>query len=1009
MTAGTGSTPHRAASDTTGAWDDPIFVGRQAEMATLQAALEDALAGRGRLVLLDGEPGIGKTRTVQEFARHAGTRGGLVLWGRCAETPGAPPYWPWSQILRTYGRTYDATALRADLGVGAVDLVTLAPEVREHLTDLPPSVPIDDPEQARFRLCTSMTAFLHRAAQRQPLVLVLENLHGADKSSLLLLEFLAQDNADSRVLVVGTYRDIALSRQHPLSDTLAELGRERTCQRLHLRGLSGDDIRHFVAATTDGTAPTALVEALQAQTEGNPLFLTEIVRLLRQESAATSERWYQMRNLRLMVPDGIRAVIGKRLNRLSPACLQLLTLAAVIGREFALKDIGALLDAVAPGVLLPALDEAMQARLIEEAPQMLGHCQFTHVLIRETLYDELSAIQRLQLHRRVGETLEALYATTLDAHLAQLAHHFHAARQDGPLAKAILYAERAGAQAEAALAYEAAAHHYDLALQALAVQEPPDASSRCRLLLALGTAYRKAGIFDRALAVFQQSAELALQRGAVHDLARAALGFEETSWRPGLPGEAAVQLLETASRALGDAESVLKARVLGNLARAWLFAGDATQGARIGQQAIAMARRTRDAATLAATLRTHYYSMHGRPEDVAARLQAATEVFTLAEAAGDHDMALEAASWRLVAWMEHGDLSSIDAHWSRYRQDAEALRQPFYLYVCASFRAMRAVFAGHLAEGEQLAHEALAIGQRLRGQDASGSFGIQMFTVRREQGRLRELAPLVQYFVQTSQGHTAWRPGLAVIYSELGLMAEARAEFERLAVHDFAAIPQDAIWLACIIYLAEVCTALGDAARAATLYRLLAPCAGQNIVVGFTGASYGAATRYLGMLAATMAHWEQAQAHFEDALAMNARMQARPWLAHTQYQYATMLLARGQQRDQAQAAALLSAARQTSQALGMHALTARLDALPDIPPALPRPTQAYPAGLTPREVEVLRLLATGQSNRDVAETLFVSANTVANHVRSILAKTDTANRTEAAAYARRHGLLAADL
>lgn len=338
----------------------------------------------------------------------------------------------------------------------------------------------------------------------------------------------------------------------------------------------------------------------------------------------------------------------------------------------------------------------------------------------------------------------------------------------------------------------------------------------------------------------------------------------------------------------------------------------------------------------------------------------------------------------------------------------EERRQPFYLYVCTSFRAMRAVFDGRLAEGEQLAQEAFAIGQCLRGQDASGSFGMQMFTVRREQGRLQELAPLVRYYVQTTPGQTAWRPGLAVIYSELGLLEEARAEFEHLAANDFADMPQDAMWLSCIVYLAEVCTVLGDAVRAAILYRLLLPCARHNIVVGFTGASYGAAARYLGMLAATMTDWSQAQAHFEAALVMNTRMGARPWLAHTQYQYARLLLARGQRQEQAQANALLEAALPASQALGMHALARRISALQETPRPQPRPTHVSPAGLTPREVEVLRLLAAGKSNRDIAEVLFVSPNTVANHVRSILAKTTTANRTEAAAYARRHGLLAED-
>jgi DNA-binding CsgD family transcriptional regulator len=282
---------------------------------------------------------------------------------------------------------------------------------------------------------------------------------------------------------------------------------------------------------------------------------------------------------------------------------------------------------------------------------------------------------------------------------------------------------------------------------------------------------------------------------------------------------------------------------------------------------------------------------------------------------------------------------------------------------------------------------------------------MQMFTLRRQQGRLQEFAPAVRYFVATSPEHAAWRPGLAVIYSELGLEQEARAEFERLAAHDFADLPQDAMWLACLVYLAEVCAFLGDARRAATLYRLLAPCAGRALVVGFTGACYGAASRYLGLLATAMARWEEAQQHFEDALTMNAHMDARPWLAHTQHQYAVMLLARQQSGDRERAMALLEAALGLSRELGMRALEARVAALQEHARSQRGRGPAYPNGLTSREVEVLRLIATGKSNRDIAETLCISANTVANHVRSILTKTSTANRTEAAAYALRHDLL----
>ncbi|MCI0441422.1 MAG: AAA family ATPase, partial [Chloroflexi bacterium] len=430
------------------------FIGRQLELDGLRAALDAARAGRGKLVMLAGEPGIGKTRIAQELSAIAERSGARALWGRCYEGQGAPPYWPWAQIIRAYARECDAERLRQEMGVGAADIAEIVPDAREWLGDIAPSPRFESQvaglsnssEQARFRLFDSVAVFLKSASRSQPLVLVLDNLHGADKSSLLLLEFLMHELADSRLLALGTYRSTELSRQHPLSETLAELASglgTGVYQRLQLRGLSLGDVSEFIHAVAGMRPPLGVVGAIHSQTEGNPLFIQEVVRLLVQEGALAPERLGKGRALSISVPEGVREVIGRRLNRLSESCAQTLSVASVIGREFGLNELERLVDHLSEDRLLEVIEEAVAARIIEDVPQSAERYQFTHVLIRETLYDELTGARRARLHRRIGEAMEELYAADLEPHLAQLAHHFFEAASTGLGDKAVEYATRA--------------------------------------------------------------------------------------------------------------------------------------------------------------------------------------------------------------------------------------------------------------------------------------------------------------------------------------------------------------------------------------------------------------------------------------------------------------------------------------------------------------------------------------------------------------------------------------
>ena len=470
-----------------------VFVGRHREMSELKAALEDALSGRGRLVTLVGEPGIGKTRTAQELATYAGLRGAQVLWGRCYEEQGMPPYWPWVQAIRSYVRRQDPERLRAEMGAGASDIAQVVSDVREQLPGLEPA-PDLEPEQARFRLFDAIAVFLKAASLNQPLVLILDDLHWADKPSLSLLQFVARELHGARLVLVCAYRDMELSRQHPLAETLADLTRETSgggFQRVLLRGLSQEDVSRFIALVAGLAPPSGLAEAVYAQTEGNPLFVTEVVRLLVQEGEighvheserphthglagtgvgpaadSVSHQVVGRDSWTVRIPEGVREVVGRRLNRLSQRCNETLTVASVIGREFGLDQLTRLIDDQPEDRILEVLEEALAARVIEEIPRVVGRYQFTHALIKDTLDQELSTTRRVRLQARIAEALEDLYGDDSDAHAHELAHHFAEAESLLGTEKLVRYSLLAGERALAAFAWEEALVHLIRGLEA---------------------------------------------------------------------------------------------------------------------------------------------------------------------------------------------------------------------------------------------------------------------------------------------------------------------------------------------------------------------------------------------------------------------------------------------------------------------------------------------------------------------------------------------------------------
>jgi tetratricopeptide (TPR) repeat protein len=893
-----------------------VFVGRERELAELRAGLDAALAGRGRLFLVSGEPGIGKTRLTDELSASARARGALVLWGRCWEGSGAPAYWPWLQLIRGFERAVDdSTLARTVDGVGS----HLAQFIPELTNDGPrpdaPMSPEPAGEQARFALFDAITTFWRNATRAAPLVLVLDDLHAADQPSLVLLRFVARELRETPILLVATYRDGEVRAAPDGARVIGELGREAT--NLPLRGLGEAETANLAEATAGRPIGPTAMAALHRATAGNPFFLHELVRLLMAEGRLDRP---ELPRGQVGVPDLVRWTVVRRLERLPAATLEMLRLAAVIGEEFDLRLLGRA-AAVPPDRLLALLDPAAVLGVVSTEP---AGARFTHALVRETLY-ELDAPRRMVLHLTVGEALEIEHAADPGPALPALARHFLAAAPVGGSERAVEYARRAGERALELLAYEEAAASFERALELLGGPGRAGDTRRGDLLLGLAAARRCAGDGAAAAGALHRAAAEARRLASPELLGRAALGFPETV-AMGVVDAERVALLEEALTALGERDGPLRARVLARLAWELLWADSPARRDALSREAVGMARRIDDAPTLAFTLYAGRYATWGTGS-LEERLAVATELLHLADETGDRELAMASHHWRVIDLLEMGDIGAVDREIETQGRLAAKLRQPLYLWWSAMWRAMRATIEGRFSEVEQLAHEAHTIGERVQSGNAQHVFESQLLCVLREQGQLGQMAAAMEVWARTQPLLAASvRCGLAQVFSELGREPEARDQFEHLAAANFDNLSTtDSV--AAMAALAETCAFLGDAARAAMLYDRLAPYDGRNVIVGPAIGSFGPVSRFLGLLAATMRRWDEAEAHFAAALDLAVRMAAPPFIARILHDHAAMLVACGRPADLERARTLLDEAIATADRLGMARVLERANAL----------------------------------------------------------------------------------
>jgi DNA-binding SARP family transcriptional activator len=903
-------------SEKSGPSPDEIFVGRKPELKRLRAAVTALQAGQGRLLLIAGEMGIGKSHLVRRLALDLKTAEMDVLWGRVWEDDGAPVYWPWLMIVRQLLESRDSHWLNQCLGQDAAVVAQLVPEVAQRIPNLaePPRL---EPNQDRFRLFDSLTRFLRRAVRRRPLVLVLDDLHRADESSLLLLRFLTRELQNAELLIVATYRDSRADQSEEFARALAELTREPVTSRLTLQGFNEADVARFVELAAGIKVSDAFVVKLHERTSGNPLFLKEIARpLVDGHDPATFER-----ALNEFVPQGVHEAVERRLSSVPKPTRHVLEAASVIGQQFVLEVLTKVTGMVRPR-LLELLDQAILLDYVTSTIDgSKDRYRFSHVLIRDALYERLPSARRAALHRRAGEAVEDIYADDLEARYSELAHHFLHASGESDNRKSLHYLQHAGNQAVQRFAFADAVRLFESALQGRTSR-----ADRCDLLLALADAQMKAGRTQRARTTFLQAADTAKALGDSTRFARAVLGFGSQLADFGLVNEQLVELLEEALGQLDNEAPSVRARVLGRLAEALYWVNSVQhrdvvkQRARLSAEAVRLARMTREPDTLATALHARWYATW-RPDNAEERRNLAAELHQVADHTGNWQMSLRGRMYSIITALELGDTAAADAEIKGYEDEATALGQRYLLALPRLWQATRAMMRGSFEDAERLNQEAQALSKS--SPDAKlveNATTLQQWFLDDERGRREALERAREGFVDRFPGFPSWRLPLALMRLASGEPEEADRELRQFTSLGLTRLPQDANWLTSMTLLAEICAALNDKVHAPYIYELLAPYSNRRVVIGFAAVCRSSVSLQLGQLAALLGRWDAADQYFSAALTANRQSGARPALVQTQYRYALALLARGRGDDWERARELFERCGEEAAELGMAGL-----------------------------------------------------------------------------------------
>ncbi|HMJ10559.1 MAG TPA: AAA family ATPase, partial [Polyangiaceae bacterium] len=883
------------------------FVGRDAVLSVLDASLERAFSGSGSVSVLRGEPGIGKTRTAHELARRAAELGSDVLIGRCMEVEGAPPFWPWLQMLRQFLGLRGEETVRRLLGTGTADVVDAMPALRAIFKDLA-KAPRIHKAHARFRLFESMAEFLVRACSERPLTLIFDDLQRADQPTLTLLVFLASHLKEARLLVLGTSRPTA-EREGEVSLLIGELLRSDTSSCISLTGLQAGEVARYLELTVGCRPPEEITRAVHEKTGGNPLFLRHLVHNFVAAGRPVGWAWLD----RVAADHNLQESIERWLGGLPHDCRRLLQVAAVIGSEFSLATLADTAGLAAADVL-ETLCEAELACVVRRVEGDVGCYRYAHALVRDLLYDQLAQTERARLHGRVGAALRASSAETDADKLSELAHHFVQAAPVYDDGLALVYAERAAHVALSRFAYEEAALHFERALQVSSLRAA-NLTLRLELLLQRGEALACADRVADARATLDRAVDIARGLGAVEALARAAIAMS-IPLEYGTVDREHVGLLEEVLALLPESDERC-ALLRGILAKSLLYSGELERRTRVAREAVQSARTLVDLGAQARTLRYCLQAL-SEPEQYAERRVLTDQLIELARTQNDHQLLLHACLARIQAHLELGELAAVDRAISDMEALAAHARQPYFRWIATAIRAMRATIAGQLPLASTLADEALQFGRRFFDAVAHGTYCVQMTGIWCLQGHIDWAEATVRQISSRYPALSGWRAILGFLEAQLGHTEQARREFQRLTDRDLESARRDPFVLSALAPLADLGALVGDSASVRLLYEALKPYAGYHAVVMGGMFTHGPVERHLGMLAAKLKRFEAAARHFERAIEQSEKMPSVPYLCLTRQSYALMLAKAGAAEHRERASLELGLAFSASQAHGIH-------------------------------------------------------------------------------------------